>query len=159
MKVVRIFEDAMDTFAEIIKDNARENAHLKKSVEYLSDEDLRFPLEAGWSVSAVLAHLAFWDQRAVTLIEKWEKEGVAPSPIDTDVVNEATRRLCLAIPPRTAAELAVALADEVDKLIAGLTPEMVEAIQNKGTTVKLRRADHRRTHLGEIEKILEGRQK
>ena len=148
----------MDTFAEIIKDNARENAHLRKLVESLSDENLRLPLGAGWSVSAVLAHLAFWDQRVITLIGKWEKEGVGPSPIDTDVVNEATRRLCLAIPPRAAAGLAVELADEVDKLIASLTPEVVEAIQTKGTTVKLRRADHRRTHLGEIEKMLEGRQ-
>jgi hypothetical protein len=32
---------------------------------------------------------------------------------------------------------------------------MVEAILTKGTTVKLNRADHRRTHLGEIEKVLQ----
>ena len=147
----------MDTFAEIINDNARENAHLRKLVEALSDENLRLPLEAGWSVSAVLAHLAFWDQRVITLIGKWEKEAVGPSPIDSDVVNEATRRLCLAIPPHAAAGLAVELADEVDKLIASLTPDMVEDIQTKGTTVKLRRADHRRNHLGEMEKMLEGR--
>ncbi len=148
----------MDTFAEIINDNARENAHLRKFVESLSDENLRLPLEAGWSVSAVLAHLAFWDQRVITLIGKWEKEGVGPSPIDTDVVNDVTRRLCLAIPPCDAAGLAVECADEVDKLIAGLTPGMVEAIQAKGTSVKLRRADHRRSHLGEIEKELEVQQ-
>jgi hypothetical protein len=144
----------MDTFDEIIKDNARENAHLRHLVEGLSNEDLCLHLEAGWTVSAVLAHLAFWDQRAITLIKKWKMEGVGPSPIDTDIVNETTRILCLAIQPRKAAELAVALADEMDKVIAGLTPEMVEAIQGKGTTVKLRRADHRRTHLGEIEKVL-----
>ena len=142
---------------EITKDNASENAHLRALVNRLSDDELCLPMEAGWSVSAVLAHLAFWDQRAITLIDKWEKEGVGPSPIDTDVVNEATRRVCLAIQPRQAAELAVALADEIDKVIADLPPEMVDTIQTKGTTVKLRRADHRRTHLGEIEKMLEGR--
>src|SRR5512136_2396446 len=106
----------MDAIVEIIKDNARENAHLRQALESLSDEDLRVPLEAGWTISAVLAHLAFWDQRAITLIGKWKKEGVGPSPIDTDVVNEATRILCLAIPPRQAAELVVALAGEVDKV-------------------------------------------
>jgi hypothetical protein len=142
---------------EIIKDNARENAHLRQVSENLSDDDLRLPMEAGWTVSAVLAHLAFWDQRAITLIGKWKKDGVGPSPIDSDVVNETTRRLCLAIPPRRAVKLAVALADEVDQLIAGLGPEMVEAIQTRGTTVKLRRADHRQAHLGEIEKALEVR--
>jgi hypothetical protein len=149
----------MNTIDEIIKDNASQDAHLRELVKRLSDGDLLLPLEAGWTVSSVLAHLAFWDQRAITLIGKWKREGVGDSPIDTDVVNEATRSLCLAIPPRKAAGLAVALADEVDRIIAGLTPEMVEAIQTKGTTVKLRRADHRRTHLGEIEKVIEGRNK
>jgi hypothetical protein len=150
-------EDAMNMIEEMIKDNAQENAHLRKLVERLNDDDLDIPLEAGWTISAVLAHLAFWDQRAITLIGKWKKEGVGPSPIDTDIVNEATRSLCLAIQPRKAAELAVALAGEVDKIIADLAPEMVEAIQAKGTTVKLRRADHRRTHLAEIEKALKDR--
>ena len=144
----------MNAIDEIIRDNARENEHIKKLVESLSDKDLRVPLEAGWTVSAVFAHLAFWDQRAITLIAKWKKEGISESPIDIDVVNEVTRRLCLAIEPRKAAELAMTLADELDKTISGLTPEMVEAIQAKGTTVKLRRADHRRTHLKEIEEIL-----
>jgi hypothetical protein len=149
----------MDTLEDLTKDNASENAHLRKLVNQLSDAELRHPLEAGWTVAAVLGHMAFWDQRALTLIAKWQKEGVGPSAVDTDVVNEATRVLCLAIEPRAAAELAVRLADEIDQLIAGLTPAMLEAIQAKGTTVNLRRANHRRSHLGEIEKALAGRPK
>jgi hypothetical protein len=149
-------EEFMDTLDEIIKDNAKENAHLREFVKRLSDTDLRLPMEAGWTVSAVLAHLAFWDQRAITLIGKWQKEGAGASPIDTDVVNESTRILCLAIEPRKAAELAIKLADEIDQVIAGLTPEMVAAIQTKGTSVNLRRANHRWTHMGEIEKALKG---
>ena len=149
----------MNDTEEMIKDNAREYVHLRQVIERLSDADLGISMEAGWTVSAVLAHLAFWDQRALTLIGKWKKAEVGPSPIDTDVVNEATRSLCLSIQPHQAAELAVRLAGEVDRIIADLTPEMLEAIQTKGTTVKLRRADHRRTHLAEIEKVLEGRNK
>jgi 7-keto-8-aminopelargonate synthetase-like enzyme len=144
----------MATLEETIKDNASENDHLRKLVKRLSDEALRTPLPAGWTVSAVLAHLAFWDQRAITLIEKWKKEGISESPIDFDVVNEVTRRLCLAIEPRKAAELAIALADEIDRVIVSLSPEVVEAIQTKEVTVNLNRADHRRAHLGEIEKML-----
>jgi hypothetical protein len=147
----------MNSTEDIIEDNARENEHLKKLVGRITDKDMDVPLEAGWTVSALLAHLAFWDLRVITLIGKWENEGVGPSPIDTDVVNEATRSLCLAIPPRTAAELAVAVADRVDEVIANLTPEMAQAILTEGTKVKLSRADHRRTHLGAIEKVLPGR--
>jgi hypothetical protein len=149
----------MNNSNELVEDNAREYTHLKQVIERLSDDDLGTPLEAGWTVSSVLAHLAFWDQRAITLIEKWKKEGVGQSPIDTDVVNEATRILCLAIPPRQAVELALTLAGAVDRIIAGLTPEILATIQTKGTTVNLRRANHRRTHLGEIEKAFEGRRR
>jgi 7-keto-8-aminopelargonate synthetase-like enzyme len=145
----------MATLEETIKDNASENDHLKKLVKRLSDQALRTPMAAGWTVAAMLAHLAFWDQRAITLIEKWKKEGISASLIDVEVVNEVTRRLCLAIEPRKAALLAMTLADEIDQVIVNLSPEMVEAILTKETTVKLNRADHRRNHLGEIEKALQ----
>ncbi len=144
----------MASLEEIVRDNAQENAALRKRVESLSENELCTPMEAGWTVSAVLAHLAFWDLRAITLIEKWKREGVGDSPMDTDVVNETTRRLCLSIPPKAAVQLTLSAADEIDGLIKSLSPEMVEAIQTKGRTVRLNRADHRRTHLGEIEKTL-----
>ena len=41
----------------------------------------RARLPAGWTVAAVLGHLAFWDQRAFILLEQWEKTGTAPAAI------------------------------------------------------------------------------
>jgi hypothetical protein len=147
----------MDDLEELISDNANAREQLRNLVEGLRDKELDTAMPAGWTVSALLAHLAFWDQRAVTLIGKWKKEGVGPSPIDTDVINEVTRRLCLAIPPCDAAELALALAFEVDQLIANLTPAELHDIQTRGTTVNLRRGKHRRTHIAEIEQALQRR--
>jgi len=80
-------------------ENTHELAHLVALVGKLTDQDLSHPLDAGWTVSAVLAHLAFWDIRAVVLLKKWELEGIGPSPIDTDVVNEVVRYHCLLIAP------------------------------------------------------------
>jgi hypothetical protein len=111
-------------------------------------------MEAGWTVSAVLTHLAFWDNRALLLIEKWQKDGIGPSPMDTDLVNEATRIFLLAIPPRKAAEIALMSATAIDRAIEQLSPEMSTAIETIGKTVHLNRAEHRRLHLGEIEKAL-----
>jgi hypothetical protein len=139
---------------EIVQENALGNETLRKKVESLSTEDLNTPMEAGWTVSAVLAHLAFWDFRAVTLIDKWKKEGVGDSPMDTDVINEVTRRLFLSIPPEKAAQLVLSAANEIDRVIEALDPEMIEAIRTTGKTVRLNRADHRITHLGEIENAL-----
>jgi hypothetical protein len=138
-----------------IAENAAAREHLAALAAKLSDQQLSQPLEAGWTVSAVLAHLAFWDQRALILIEKWKKEGVGPSARDVDVVNEATRRLCLAIPPCAAVDLALSAAMAIDQVIEQLSPEMVKEMETIGTTVRLDRARHRRTHLDQIRAALD----
>ena len=51
--------------------------------------------------------------------------------------------------------IAMVHAARADRLIAELTPAMVEAIQTRGKTVRLNRADHRRTHLVEMERAVQ----
>ena len=121
----------MNSIEEIIKEDATEYTYLRQVVVRLNDADLGIPLEAGWTLSAMLAHLAFRDKHAITLIGKWKKSGVGPSPINTDVVNEATHTLCQAIEARHAAELAVRQAYEIDRTIANLTPALSEVIRAK----------------------------
>jgi hypothetical protein len=137
-----------------ITENKTEREHLIALVNKLTDEQLAHPMPAGWTVAAILAHAAFWDQRAFTLLEKWEREGIGPSPIDTDLVNEVVRTLCLAISPRQAALLAIDCATRIDQAIERLSPQMVADVQERGKTVRLNRADHRREHLAEIEQAL-----
>ncbi len=144
----------MDMDQPYLFENAGEREHLRTLANLLTDDQLARPLEAGWTVSAVLAHLAFWDQRALILIKKWEKEGIGPSAIDTDIVNDATKALCMAIPPRAAAELAISCAENIDQAIERLGPDMASAIEEKGKTVKLDRSAHRKEHLGQIERAL-----
>ncbi len=137
-----------------ISENAAARERLAALVNRLNDQQLGHPLEAGWTVSAALAHLAFWDQRALILIEKWQKEGVGPSPIDVDIVNEVVRGLCLAIPPRAAANMALSAATAIDQAIERLSPEMIKEIETIGTTVHLNRVHHRRAHLDQIRAAL-----
>src|SRR5512133_11022 len=114
-------------------ENTIEREHLVELIGKLSDQDLMHPMDAGWTVSAVVVHLAFWDMRVVVLLKEWAVEGVSPSPIDTDVVNEVVRHHCLALAPPAAAHLAISAADAVDREIAQLTPEMVAEIEEKAT--------------------------
>jgi hypothetical protein len=139
------------------RDNTTEREHLIALANRLTDEQLSRPLEAGWTVSGILAHLAFWDQRALTLLEKWAQDGIGPSPIDTDVVNEATRVLCVVIPPRAAAQMAIACASAIDRAIEQLDPTTLKKVETDGQTVHLNRAEHRRLHLGQIEQALDMR--
>jgi hypothetical protein len=120
----------------------------------LSEKDLSTRMPAGWTVSAVLGHLAFWDQRALTLLDKWEKEGINDSVIDTDVVNEVTRYLCLAIPPKVAVEIFLHTAETLNERISKLDPKWTSEIEEKGKNVHLNRAKHREMHMEDIKAAL-----
>ena len=142
-----------------IAENDAERARLRALVTRLVDTDLARPMPAGWTIAAILAHLAFWDQRALLLLEQWEQSGLAPVPHglnDTDVqwINDAAKPMFLALAPRAAADLAVAIAEAVDRKAAALTDDFVAKSTAADAPVRLLRAEHRREHLDEIEAAL-----
>ena len=141
-----------------IAENTATRERLKALVTRLSDADLLRPLGEGWSVAATFAHIAFWDQRALRLLEKWEREGVKPSPLpaDVDAINDAAQALCLAIPPRAAAQLMVDTAEALDRKIEQIAPELAAAIQAAGGHVSFKRWHHRREHLEQLEQMFGG---
>jgi len=63
-----------------VAQNTAQRERLRAFVTRATDADLAAPMPAGWTVAAVLAHLAFWDQRMVVLIERWEGAGVGAVP-------------------------------------------------------------------------------
>jgi len=142
-----------------VSQNNHERARLRALVDRLSDQDLARPLEAGWTIAAVLAHLAFWDQRILTLIERWEKDGLRSLPRsidgkDVDWINDSAKALCLALAPREAARLAVTTADAVDRRVEALSEQHVAANAAAGNPISLFRSEHRREHIDEIEHAL-----
>ncbi|MBZ0289705.1 MAG: maleylpyruvate isomerase N-terminal domain-containing protein [Anaerolineae bacterium] len=145
-----------------IAENDAECERLKTLIARLTDEQLSRPMPAGWTVAGVLAHMAFWDARALHFINKWETTGAVPStadhePGDVDWINDSAKPLCLALPPRRAAELALQLAEETDARVAAMSDELVAQIIAIGPPFNLSRANHRREHLDEIEQVLQRR--
>lgn len=134
--------------------NARERERMRALVARLGDADLERLVGHGWTVAATLVHVAFWDLRAITLIDKYEREGVSPSPLDIDVVNDTVRALAQAIPPRAAARLAVQAAETVDRRIEALSDRLIEAVGAADRPFNLDRHPHRAEHLDEIERAL-----
>jgi Mycothiol maleylpyruvate isomerase N-terminal domain len=142
-----------------VTENRREYQRLQALAGRLSDTELSRPLEAGWTIAGVLGHLAFWDQRTLVLLDQWERSGAGAIPrmldeADVDWINDAIKPMLLALPPRRAAELAVAIAAATDARVAALSDERVAANVAAGRPVNLRRAEHRREHLDEIERAL-----
>jgi hypothetical protein len=143
----------------VVANNA-ERARLQAFVARCSDADLERAIPGGWTVGAMLAHLAFWDQRALLLLERWQREGLMPPPdnqANIDWINDAAKPLFLALPPRRAAQLAVDIAEATDRVVETLAPELVERNAAAGKPVNLMRATHRRSHLDEIERALSQR--
>ena len=137
-----------------VTENAKERERLQLLVERLTDEELIFPIGNGWTIAVAFAHLSFWDQRALFLLRKWKKEGVEPSPIDIDVINDSLLSLWLAIPPRKAANLAISSAEAIDRELAEASMELINEIVGLGEKFRLYRSIHRKEHLDEIEEFL-----
>jgi hypothetical protein len=117
------------------------------------------PMPAGWTVASVLGHVAFWDQRIVALIEAWRgRDAATPPPLeddrDVDWINDATKPLLLALDPRRAAELTLRIAETADRMVADLSDEHLAANDKAGSPINVRRAEHRREHIEEIEASL-----
>jgi hypothetical protein len=142
--------------------NAVEMGRLRALAGRLSDTDLATSMPAGWTVAAVLAHAGFWDARALYWLDRWDA-GLEPSPPDfesredVEWINNAAKPLCLALPSREAAQLALRLAEETDRRIAALPNELLERVLAAGAPFNLSRAEHRREHLDDIERALAGR--
>lgn len=140
-------------------ENDTERERLRSLVARTSDEELKRPLPGGWTVAAVLVHIGFWDARATAFFGEWIRGG-EPSTADhqaedTDLINDAVKPLCLALPPRAAAELALRLAEEADGKVASLTDELLAKILMAGPPpFNLARATHRREHLDDVEQAL-----
>lgn len=139
-----------------VEANARGRERLLKLVSGLSDEALALPVGDGWTIGALLAHLAFWDYRLLVLLRRWKEEGIGPSPIDVDGVNDAAKPLCLAIPGPEAVRLALNAAGEVDAELESLPEALrpgIMALVEEGK-LRLNRALHRNEHMDQIERTL-----
>jgi hypothetical protein len=109
---------------------------------------------AGWTVGGYLCHLAFWDQRALVLLDTWRKGGITDSPNDVDVVNESMRPFLNAIAPLEARRLVKETATAIDAAIDALEPGFLARVEADGKPVRLDRGKHREHHIAQIEKAL-----
>ncbi|NTU80021.1 MAG: hypothetical protein HGA45_11555 [Chloroflexales bacterium] len=121
----------------------------------LSDEELRRPVGAHWTVGIVFAHLAFWDRRVMYALDRTEQDGKLFIPQIEIAVNDLSLPLWAAIPPRDAARIAVEAAETLDTQLEQFPRHLLEELYayNRRWVV---RALHRGEHLDEAEAALRG---
>jgi hypothetical protein len=148
-----------------IEENARELDRMRALVERLDADDLQRQVNEFWTVAGVLGHIAFWDGRALALSEKLERGLASGSehlfssddnePDEVDWINDATRPLIHAVPPRQLARLALDIAAETDARVAALPPEHLLP-RDIESPLNAFRASHRGEHLNDIDAALGG---
>jgi len=136
--------------------NDRERHRLEALVDKLDDKALGQPMPAGWTIAGILAHIAFWDQRIIILIERLNRGESIPleNAVDVEWINDAAKPAQLALAPRRAATLAVETARATDQAVAALSDELLAKNAAAGSPINLLRAEHRREHLDEIDEML-----
>jgi hypothetical protein len=109
-------------------------------------------------VAALLAHLAFWDQRVLVLLRRWKDNGVDESPVDSQALNDALRPLLIAMDPRTSIRLCLTSARDVDAELENISPSLLERIEEllrtTPTQFRVNRSLHRNGHIDDIEMLL-----
>jgi hypothetical protein len=141
---------------DLLVQNELERDRLATLVGKLSDDDLSHDLGGGWTVGVALAHLAFWDERAALLLERYA-DGTPPHHIPDwyeDLLNETLEPQWQALPPRAAAEQAVAAAEHVTRALRVLEDDFCATLEAQEDGYLLRRFNHRREHIEQIEAAL-----
>jgi uncharacterized damage-inducible protein DinB len=139
-----------------IDENNVSRAKVQGFVHRLSDEDMKRPVGAHWTVGIGLMHLAFWDRQWLAKLEEWERTGVVLVPPLRDVINGINDGMLpwwRSIAPAQVRHEVVAAAEAMDAKIASMSQQLLEVILAERPRTLLR-ATHRREHLDEIERAL-----
>ncbi len=119
----------------------------------LSDTQMRTRLGAHWTVSIMLAHLAFWERRVSYVLDSTERDHkLIVTEIDI-FVNDLSLPLWAAIPGQAAARLALESAQAVDQRLEAYPMELLDEIYAYNPRWVVR-ARHRNEHLDEADAAL-----
>lgn len=141
-----------------VEENNASRQKLAELAGRLTDEELALTTSYGWSIAALLAHMAWWDQRVLVLLRRWKEHGLDESPTDSQMINDSLKPLCHALDPRTAVSLCLASAEETDAEITATSAELMAQIEAGPTHFRFNRALHRNDHMKDIETLIRDNQ-
>ncbi len=137
-----------------LEENSASRRRLEALVAHLAPADLARSTPDGWTVAALLAHMAFHDRRHLVLLQRWQAQGVGEAPLDVDTINNALKPIFLALEPKAAVEVCLTSAQAIDTALETVTPELLAEIQASGVWFRPNRSLHRNGHLDGIERLL-----
>jgi ribosomal protein S18 acetylase RimI-like enzyme len=136
-------------------DRNRVQTQRLKDLRRLGEVDLRRPVGDHWTIAVALAHIEYWDGRAVGGLEAWRRHGLQLTLWTNDeaVVNDIRLRFWRELSPTEVLEQAIKTAEVLDRIVAELGPGEAEVVAAQRYRV-LDRSLHRSQHLDEVDRAL-----
>jgi hypothetical protein len=141
---------------DVVRKNAESRDRLLALVESLDEQTLQRQVDEEWTIAALLAHVAFWDQICAVRWDAYNTGGSLADVPDTliDFINAANLPMWRALSGRAAVDLLRQAMDETDARIARLPQAAVQAATSGGFTFMLDRTGHRNEHTAQITAFL-----
>ncbi|MGH2672161.1 MAG: hypothetical protein ACRDHC_04195 [Actinomycetota bacterium] len=139
-----------------ISENEAQLRRLSEFLDGLSDDQLARPMEAGWTVAAVLGEhglLGLPDRRAARPLGAGRSPHIAHGRGGGGGLDQrAAKPIFLAIPPSIAARVVLEAAEAADRAVAGMSDELLAKNDETGLIINPARAEHRAEHLDDLER-------
>ncbi len=135
--------------------NRASTERIRALVKRVNEKDMQRAVGEHWTVAIALVHIAFWDRRALFVLDATQRAGKFVDVQPDIVVNDISVPMWGAVPPREAARLAIDTADELDKRLEAYPEGLREEIYRNNKRYVIR-ALHRNEHLDEVDKALKG---
>src|SRR5262245_54696117 len=105
--------------------NRLQTDRLRALVAMLDEAAFETRLSNGWTVSGMLATIAFWDRQRLCLMRRWAAGNWCSGSYDGELFNETMRPLLELIPGDLAAGAALHTAEEVDAFLLEVSDDVV----------------------------------
>jgi len=141
---------------DVLRMNLESRDRLLALVEHLDEQTLSQQVEGEWTIAALLAHVAFWDQICAVRWDAFNEGGSLADVPNTliEFINAASLPTWRALSGRAAVDLLRQAMAETDARIARLPDTAVHAATSGGFTYMLDRTGHRNEHAAQITEFL-----
>ena len=133
--------------------NRASRERMRKLAESLTDEQMQTRVGEHWTVAIVYVHLAWWERRALCVLDMTQRAGKLTYPELDIVINDISLPLWEVIPPREAVRIALESAEAVDQRLEAYPVNLLEEVHNLYKRWVFR-ALHRNEHLDEADETL-----
>jgi hypothetical protein len=141
-------------FQPVFQANRVATQRMQQIVRRLSEKDLSQSRGNDWTIAVTLAHLAFWDQRVIHVIQSARKNHGLQVPYFDDQLNDILAPVFSIILPTEAAAFAIRTAGALDCLLEETSPDLLEEMIKLNNRL-VERSLHRNGHLDDIEAFME----